>query len=163
MPAAPTGVRLPAQRGRAGEHWAAGKGLCLVAAPWAVRDARMAGTDGGCSRGVRLAPGCWGTAGGCRVAQGCPAEPGLLLAAILSVWSQHCSMVPWGCACRQCSGSWVQGAGLMGSYRLLAPTAHTGRGRGRQQQGPHCSLPSSTRHQVVQHDVPHWRQLGAPG
>lgn len=30
---------------------AAGRGLCLGTVPWAVRDSRMAGTDGGCSRG----------------------------------------------------------------------------------------------------------------
>lgn len=32
---------------------ATGRGLCLGTAPWAVRDPRMAGTDGGCLRGGR--------------------------------------------------------------------------------------------------------------
>lgn len=48
----PLGPQHPQPSGpERGELRAAGKGLCLGTAPWAIRDPHMAGTDGGCSRG----------------------------------------------------------------------------------------------------------------
>lgn len=102
-PSAPTGVWPLLRHVRVGERRAVGKGLCHSAAPWASRDARMAGTDGGCSRGRVLEPrlrlgagGCvatgtpWAAAGRqdlCEAARGCPAATGLLPATVLSLWS----------------------------------------------------------------------------
>lgn len=46
---APLGPQHPQPSGpKQGELRAAGRGLCLVTAPWAIRDLHMAGTDGGC-------------------------------------------------------------------------------------------------------------------
>lgn len=58
-PSAPTGDRPLLRRGRGGERRAVGKGLGCGAAPWAFRGARMAGMDGGCSRGCPAALGSW--------------------------------------------------------------------------------------------------------
>lgn len=52
-PSAPAALWLRRGAAERGELRApaAGRGLCLGTVPWAFRDSRMAGTDGGCSRG----------------------------------------------------------------------------------------------------------------
>lgn len=51
--AAPTASAAIWPRCGAAQLRAAGRGLCLGTAPWAIRDPHMAGMDGGCSRGGR--------------------------------------------------------------------------------------------------------------